>query len=105
MHASLQDFETGSGGQPQDGQEVTFQYTAYNENGSRIDSSYSKGRPASTRLGINGLIPGAQRREGCQVPCMRPQSRLGNPCRCCKESECSCPWGSPCLRETCMRGA
>ena len=44
---------------PKDGQEVTFQYTAYNENGNRIDSSYSKGRPASTRLGINGLIPGA----------------------------------------------
>ena len=53
-----QDFEQGSGVSPQDGQEVTFQYTAYNESGNRIDSSYSKGRPASTRLGINGLIPG-----------------------------------------------
>ena len=54
-----QDFEQGSGVSPQDGQEVTFQYTAYNESGSRIDSSYRQGRPASTRLGINGLIPGA----------------------------------------------
>ena len=53
-----QDFEQGSGVSPQDGQEVTFQYTAYNESGSRIDSSYRQGRPASTRLGINGLIPG-----------------------------------------------
>ncbi len=53
-----QDFEAGSGAQPVDGEEVTFDYVAYNENGSRIDSSYNKGRPASTRLGINGLIPG-----------------------------------------------
>ncbi|EIE25094.1 FKBP-type peptidyl-prolyl cis-trans isomerase [Coccomyxa subellipsoidea C-169] len=52
------DFEAGSGAQPVDGEEVTFDYVAYNENGSRIDSSYNKGRPASTRLGINGLIPG-----------------------------------------------
>jgi hypothetical protein len=81
MRARAQDFETGSGGQPQDGQEVTFQYTAYNENGSRIDSSYSKGRPASTRLGINGLIPGAQslfchRAVKVLVPCMRPAEAL-----------------------------
>jgi FKBP-type peptidyl-prolyl cis-trans isomerase len=54
----LQDFEQGTGSQPQDGQEVTFDYVAYNENGNRIDSSYNKGRPASVRLGINGLIPG-----------------------------------------------
>ena len=26
--------------------------------GSRIDSTYSRGRPAQTRLGIGGLIPG-----------------------------------------------
>lgn len=54
-----QDFEQGSGPHPEDGQQVTFDYTAYNENGNRIDSSYKQGRPASTRLGINGLIPGA----------------------------------------------
>lgn len=54
----LQDFERGSGPQPEDGQQVTFDYTAYNENGNRIDSSYKQGRPASIRLGINGLIPG-----------------------------------------------
>ncbi len=53
-----QDIELGSGKQPVDGEEVTFDYVAYNENGARIDSSYNKGRPASTRLGINGLIPG-----------------------------------------------
>ncbi|BDA41338.1 probable FK506-binding protein at C-terminar half [Coccomyxa sp. Obi] len=52
------DIELGSGKQPVDGEEVTFDYVAYNENGARIDSSYNKGRPASTRLGINGLIPG-----------------------------------------------
>ena len=54
----LQDFEPGSGIVPEDGQEVVFHYTAYNESGLRIDSSFSKGRPAQTRLGIKGLIPG-----------------------------------------------
>ena len=54
----LQDYEPGSGTVPQDGQEVEFNYTAYNENGSRIDSSFQKGRPSKTRLGIKGLIPG-----------------------------------------------
>ena len=57
----LQDFEQGSGPHPEDGQQVTFDYTAYNENGNRIDSSYKQGRPAATRLGINGLIPGTHR--------------------------------------------
>lgn len=54
----LQDFDEGNGSLPQDGQQVTFEYTAYNESGARIDSTYQKGRPAQTRLGINGLIPG-----------------------------------------------
>ena len=56
----LQDFQEGAGERPQDGQEVTFSYVAYNESGAKIDSSYQKGRPASTRLGINGLIPGEE---------------------------------------------
>ena len=43
---------------PTDGQEVVFDYTAYNESGSKIDSSANKGRPAQVRLGIGGLIPG-----------------------------------------------
>ena len=55
---ATQDFEPGSGGAPLDGQQVIFHYSAYNENGSRIDSSFQKGQPAKTRLGINGLIPG-----------------------------------------------
>lgn len=52
------DFVEGSGPMPIDGQEVVFQYTGYNESGSVIDSSFRQGRPAQTRLGINGLIPG-----------------------------------------------
>ena len=56
-----QDVAEGSGERPMDGQEVVFDYVAYNESGVRIDSSYNKGRPASIRLGINGLIPGAPR--------------------------------------------
>ena len=42
-------------------QEVVFHYTAYNESGRRIDSSYQKGQPARTRMGIQGLIPGTSR--------------------------------------------
>ena len=52
------DFKVGEGKLPEDGQEVTFNYVAYNENGGTIDSTYRKGVPASTRLGINGMIPG-----------------------------------------------
>jgi FKBP-type peptidyl-prolyl cis-trans isomerase len=62
------DFVTGKGAQPIDGQEVTFEYIAYNENGGTIDSTYRKGVPASTRLGINGMIPGFE--EGLKS--MRP---------------------------------
>lgn len=58
LRLCLQDFDEGNGSLPQDGQQVTFEYTAYNESGARIDSTYQKGRPAQTRLGINGLIPG-----------------------------------------------
>lgn len=39
--------------------QVVFDYTAYNEQGRRIDTTYSKGAPARTRIGIQGLIPGA----------------------------------------------
>ncbi|KAK9834273.1 hypothetical protein WJX81_002415 [Elliptochloris bilobata] len=54
----FKDVAEGSGERPADGQEVVFDYIAYNESGVKIDSSYNKGRPASIRLGINGLIPG-----------------------------------------------
>lgn len=52
------DLAPGDGATPVDGQEVAFDYVAYNESGARIDSSYTKGRPATVRLGIGGLIPG-----------------------------------------------
>ena len=52
------DFVVGDGKMPQDGEEATFHYIAYNENGGTIDSTYRKNQPASTRLGINGMIPG-----------------------------------------------
>ncbi|KAK9798577.1 hypothetical protein WJX73_001121 [Symbiochloris irregularis] len=54
----FKDFAEGSGPPPTDGQQVIFNYTAYNESGARVDTSYSKGRPSETRIGINGLIPG-----------------------------------------------
>lgn len=53
------DYVEGTGDAlPQDEQQVTFDYTAYNESAAVIDSSYRKGQPAQTRLGIQGLIPG-----------------------------------------------
>eukprot|EP00877_Chromochloris_zofingiensis_P004075 jgi/Chrzof1/13669/Cz08g07130.t1 len=52
------DFKVGEGSPPSEGQEVVFDYTGYNESGAIIDSSYRQGRPAQTRLGIKGLIPG-----------------------------------------------
>ncbi|KAL4447299.1 hypothetical protein ABPG77_007332 [Micractinium sp. CCAP 211/92] len=52
------DFVEGSGECPVDGQQVIFDYTAYNEAAATIDSSYRKGQPAQTQLGIQGLIPG-----------------------------------------------
>ena len=52
------DYATGDGELPEDGQQVTFHYVAYNEAGGLVDSTYRRGRPAETRLGIGGLIPG-----------------------------------------------
>ena len=52
------DYAEGNGQFPDDGQQVTCDYTAYNESAAVIDSSYRKGQPSQTRMGINGLIPG-----------------------------------------------
>jgi FKBP-type peptidyl-prolyl cis-trans isomerase len=52
------DYAEGTGSLPEEGQQVTFDYTAYNESAAVIDSSYRKGQPAQTRIGIQGLIPG-----------------------------------------------
>jgi hypothetical protein len=49
--------EAGSAS-PGDGQQVVFNYIAYNESGVQIDSTYRQGRPAETRVGIGGMIPG-----------------------------------------------
>jgi FKBP-type peptidyl-prolyl cis-trans isomerase len=68
-------FAEGKGDRfPMDGDQVTFDYEAFNENGGRIDSSYQKNQPASIRLGpgstlipgldiaIKSMTPGEQRR-------------------------------------------
>ena len=54
------DFSVGDEGRPAavDGQKVVFHYTAYNENGRRIDSSYLQNRPVDQIVGIGGMIPG-----------------------------------------------
>lgn len=45
----------GAGPRPQSGQQVTFNYIAFNESGRVIDSSYRQGQPGQTRLG-NGVL-------------------------------------------------
>uniref|UniRef100_A0A061R0F0 peptidylprolyl isomerase n=1 Tax=Tetraselmis sp. GSL018 TaxID=582737 RepID=A0A061R0F0_9CHLO len=51
-------FQLGAGPRPSDGQKAVFHYTAYNESGSPIDSSYKQGRPAEMRVGASSVIPG-----------------------------------------------
>lgn len=62
------DIKDGEGDYPKSGQQIVFHYTGFNESGRRIDSSYQQGRPAKTRMGINGLVPGIE--EGIQT--MKP---------------------------------
>ncbi|CAI5506035.1 unnamed protein product [Closterium sp. Naga37s-1] len=52
------DIVEGEGEPPSSGQEVEFNYIGFNESGRRVDSTYLQGRPAKTRVGINGMIPG-----------------------------------------------
>ncbi len=52
------DFVVGTGATPKDGQQAIFTYTAYNESGAKIDSSFKEGKPAVTQLGNRGMIPG-----------------------------------------------
>ncbi|CAI7884640.1 unnamed protein product [Closterium sp. NIES-53] len=52
------DIVEGQGEPPSSGQEVEFNYIGFNESGRRVDSTYLQGRPAKTRVGINGMIPG-----------------------------------------------
>lgn len=54
----LMDQVQGAGPMPSSDSEVVFHYTAYNENGGRIDSSYRQGQPVRGRMGINAMIPG-----------------------------------------------
>ena len=54
----FKDFAEGEGDYPQNDEQVTFDYTGYNENGARIDSTYRRGAPAEVRLGTGTLIPG-----------------------------------------------
>lgn len=52
------DVVEGNGDFPKDNQSVVFDYTGYNENGARIDSTYRRGKPAQVQLGAGTLIPG-----------------------------------------------
>jgi len=48
----------GTGGRPQDGDEVTVNYTGKFINGSVFDSSYKDGTPTPISFPVNGVIPG-----------------------------------------------
>jgi len=52
------DFKVGEGNSPTTGQQVTFDYIAYNEAGGLIDSTYRKGQPGQARIGLGGMIMG-----------------------------------------------
>ncbi|GBG88590.1 hypothetical protein CBR_g48120 [Chara braunii] len=56
----FKDYEAGQVNQPppMDGQQVVFHYTAYNELGKRVDTSYRQGKPTEVRMGNNVMIPG-----------------------------------------------
>jgi FKBP-type peptidyl-prolyl cis-trans isomerase len=52
------DLVEGAGALPEEGQQLRFEYSAYNESGALIDSSKRQGRLAETRLGSGSVIPG-----------------------------------------------
>jgi hypothetical protein len=60
------------------GQQITFNYTAYNESGAVIDTTYTKDRPATIRLGIGGMIPGIRPRPETRDPDPRPETQTRN---------------------------
>eukprot|EP01023_Acetabularia_acetabulum_P062113 TRINITY_DN7594_c0_g1_i8.p1 TRINITY_DN7594_c0_g1~~TRINITY_DN7594_c0_g1_i8.p1 ORF type:complete len:273 (-),score=43.33 TRINITY_DN7594_c0_g1_i8:247-1065(-) len=52
------DYVVGTGVLPGDGDEVIFDYQSFNESAKLIDTTYGSSKPAETRLGVGGLIPG-----------------------------------------------
>ncbi|MDY6968664.1 MAG: peptidylprolyl isomerase [Spirochaetota bacterium] len=48
----------GSGRQPSRGDVITAHYTGYLTNGKKFDSSYDRGKPFSTPIGVRRVIPG-----------------------------------------------
>jgi len=54
----VRDDVIGDGATPEDGQQATFEYAAYNELGKLIDSTYKQGKSASVQIGIGTMIPG-----------------------------------------------
>ncbi len=52
------DLVVGSGVSPQKGQTVTVNYSGTLEDGTKVDSSFDRGRPANFRIGVAAVIPG-----------------------------------------------
>jgi peptidylprolyl isomerase len=52
------DIETGDGPAVENGQTVNVHYTGWLEDGTRFDSSYSRGQPISYVIGSGGAIAG-----------------------------------------------
>jgi peptidylprolyl isomerase len=52
------DFQVGSGPSPESGQQVSVHYTGWLEDGTKFDSSFDRGRPATFVVGTGQVIPG-----------------------------------------------
>lgn len=52
------DLVKGTGANPQQGQSVTVNYTGTLADGTKFDSSFDRGQPATFRLGVDALVKG-----------------------------------------------
>lgn len=68
---------------------MTFAYTAYNESGNLIDSTYRQGRNAESQLGVRGMIPGMLKRQ-CSVWLAGTYRLLLHSCPVASEFRCTC---------------
>ena len=54
----IEDLKVGSGGEVHSGDYITIHYLGTLENGQKFDSSYDRGIPFQTRIGVGEVIDG-----------------------------------------------
>ena len=54
----VEDIEVGKGEEVHSGDFITIHYNGTLENGTKFDSSYDRGRPFKTRIGVGEVIAG-----------------------------------------------